>query len=329
MAFLDFDPAFALGADPADVAAAFTGPPSFDIGAIEQASNNPALAFQEPEGLVATIVEGARQGIFGQVVGGALTALSLVPLVNVVAAPLSVVQRAAGAVRAVSQRGPSRADAPSRLNPEDVGSTRGDVVANGIFSGITDFLGGVTGLAGALGTTIGAVQSVFNTGPNSGAVAAAPANATGVGFVGAEPAILRLPMPLPRLPAPIPRVPAPRRGGTLPPPIIGDIFPGGNGMNGNGAMEICRPATRRGTITQYLQAYGYNWRTAYRLIRLIGPEVASGVLQLDIGSTSFILAHPPRRRGAGISATDIRRTRSTLSKLNRLQKLCAPVRRRR
>lgn len=330
MTFFDlgFDPVGALGADPVDVASAFDTS-GFDFAAIEQFTKPPALSppTPAPRSTLQRLAEGTREGLVGSKATSVLTALALIPSpIAPVARVLGIVNRAAGAIRSLGEgRSVAAGEEQSAIVPiiatikENVGGTP----VPGIFGGITDFLGGATSAVTQVGGLLGAVGSLFGNGPNSGAIAAAPANATG--FV-AQPAIFRLPMP-----RTLPRLPAPRQNNPpgLPLPTLPSLpeLPPMSDMSGQDV--ICRPATRRGSITQFLRAAGYNWKTASRLVRLVGPEVMAAVTGLDLGSAAYILANPPRRRGAGISSTDIRRTRSTLTKLNRLNKLCAPVRRRR
>lgn len=330
MSFIDFDPVFTLGAAPADVAAALDAPSiNFDAGAIAMHSAEPSLHFKPPASVLETVAAGTVEGIAGKTGGALLTIGSVVfpPLAAVAGA-----NRLAGAVRSLSTRGPGTADHPSRQNPEDVRPpTQAEEIdtggvpkmASGIFDGLGSFISGATQTATQLGGLVTAVGSIFGGGPSAG-----PTNAAFVPTAG-------LPIPIPRGPFPVPR------GGGLPVPLP-PLGGGGSGVPGQptfpgtpnlpdipmdrrgrvvNQQEICRPASRRQIIALWLRHAGYTWKTYYRLIRLVGPEIAAATVGLDLNSTAFVLSHPPRRRGRGISAADLRRTRSTLGKVRRINRL--------
>ncbi len=74
--------------------------------------------------------------------------------------------------------------------------------------------------------------------------------------------------------------------------------------------------------------------TAKKIIRSArecGIELAAATFGLDVMSVCFLIAQPPTRRARGISAADLRRTRSTLRKVGNIQrdlsKLRSPIRR--
>jgi len=53
------------------------------------------------------------------------------------------------------------------------------------------------------------------------------------------------------------------------------------------------------------------------LVKILGPEAARQRLNLDEQSMVFLLASPPKRRGKGISASQIRNVRNTVNRMNR------------
>ncbi len=63
-----------------------------------------------------------------------------------------------------------------------------------------------------------------------------------------------------------------------------------------------------------------------------GIELAAATFGLSVIDVCFLLAQPPSRRSRGISAADMRRTRSTIRKVNTIQQslkaLSGPIRRR-
>ena len=332
MSFLDFDPVVALGVDPADVSPT----PDFDIGAIATAGSDPGLHFKPPAGLFSTAASAAREGSLGTAAQGALTLLSFIPSpVQPIFAIGSALSRVTAAARAISERGPGRADAPSRLNiPPAVAPTPEVDVA--LFDGLGGFLTGATTAVQQVGGLVSAVGNLFGRG---NVVSTGPANASSAAMV--QPAVFRLPVPrgggglpvprgVPRLPGqpglPIPGPPLGPPTGAPPP---GDLWPN---LRRDGVSEmgevVCRPASRRQMINEWLRQVGYTWKTTYRLIRLVGPEVAAGATGLDLGSISFVLAHPPRRRGRGISAADLRRTRSTIAKVKTINRMLGTTARR-
>ncbi len=71
-----------------------------------------------------------------------------------------------------------------------------------------------------------------------------------------------------------------------------------------------------------------------RSARQCGIELAAGTFGLNVLDVCFLIAQPPTRRSRGISAADLRRTRSTVRKVHNIEadfrEWCkTPVRRRR
>jgi hypothetical protein len=68
--------------------------------------------------------------------------------------------------------------------------------------------------------------------------------------------------------------------------------------------------------------WGTAARFALRLARIIGIDGAANALGIDSGTATrlvgWTLVKRRRRRGRGISAADLRRTRSTVRKINRM-----------
>ena len=106
--------------------------------------------------------------------------------------------------------------------------------------------------------------------------------------------------------------------------IVGDI------VGGNGA----RPMTRRQAILAQARANspGATAKKIVRSARECGIELAAATFGLNVLDVCFLIAQPPTRRSRGISAADMRRTRSTIRKVTTIQKqlkaLSGPARRR-
>ncbi len=179
--------------------------------------------------------------------------------------------------------------------------------------------GAVTGLAGLISDTIsstGAAPIVAVGGPGFPGAAPVPTTTVGApgGFglpgeagVGAVPAISTV------VGAVVRRVvgPAAVIGGVG--TIVGDIVGGGNGA---------RPMTRRQAILAQARANspGATAKKIVRSARECGIELAAATFGLNVLDVCFLIAQPPTRRSRGISAADMRRTRSTIRKVTTIQK---------
>ncbi len=93
--------------------------------------------------------------------------------------------------------------------------------------------------------------------------------------------------------------------------------------------------TRRQLILAQARAFspGATAKKIVRSARQCGIELSAATLGLDVLSVCFLIAQPATRRARGISAADLRRTRSTLRKVANIQHdlghLKSPIRRRR
>lgn len=129
--------------------------------------------------------------------------------------------------------------------------------------------------------------------------------------------------------------PAGRLAGTLirrvagPAAVVGAIgqFIGG-GDGGGGA-----PSRRQGILAQArANSPGATSKKIIRAAKDCGIELAAATFGLDILDVCFLLAQPVSRRSRGISAADMRRTRSTIRKVTTIQRqlkdLSGPLRRR-
>ncbi len=87
--------------------------------------------------------------------------------------------------------------------------------------------------------------------------------------------------------------------------------------------------TRRSFILATAKAAnpGATAKKILRSARECGIELAAATFGLNVLDVCFLIAQPPTRRSRGISAADIRRTRSTMRKINSLKNLCPPARR--
>ncbi len=106
--------------------------------------------------------------------------------------------------------------------------------------------------------------------------------------------------------------------------VLTDIFEGGGQT----------PMTRRQQILAVARASspGATAKKIVRSARECGIELAAATFGLNVLDVCFLIAQPPSRRSRGISAADMRRTRSTIRKVTTIQKqlkaLSGPGRRR-
>ncbi len=133
-------------------------------------------------------------------------------------------------------------------------------------------------------------------------------------------------------------------GGVVPPiirqlpRIIGAVGAGAAGQaivqGGSSMMLGPTPSPRTMTQKQFILATARAFQpgaTAKKIIRSArqcGIELAAATFGLDVLQVCFLISQPPTRRSRGISAADIRRTRSTMRKINSLKNMCPPARRR-
>lgn len=103
---------------------------------------------------------------------------------------------------------------------------------------------------------------------------------------------------------------------------------------GRAAGGGVRTVTRRQLILMTARAFSPG-ATAKKIIRSAkecGIELAASTFGLSVLDVCFLLAQPASRRSRGISAADMRRTRSTIRKVTTIQQslkaLSGPIRRR-
>ncbi len=107
--------------------------------------------------------------------------------------------------------------------------------------------------------------------------------------------------------------------------------PGTAVVTGQPGAGVPPTMTRRQFILAVARANnpGATAKKILRSARECGIELAAATFGLDVLDVCFLIAQPPTRRSRGISAADIRRTRSTMRKINGLKDMCPPARRRR
>ena len=90
----------------------------------------------------------------------------------------------------------------------------------------------------------------------------------------------------------------------------------------DGGQLVPRDATRRQQILAVarVNSPGATSKKIIRAAKECGLEVAAATFGLDVISVCFLLAQPPSRRSRGISAADMRRTRSTIRKVTTITK---------
>ncbi len=158
-----------------------------------------------------------------------------------------------------------------------------------------------------------------SVGPTSNPVFGDPVSAN---LGGAVPAIVRA---LPRI---LPAI----GGGAV--GSIGStmLIPGG--PTGGLLHQHRAPTTRRGFILAQARAFspGATAKKIIRSARECGIELSAATFGLSVLDVCFLIAQPATRRARGISAADLRRTRSTLRKVANIQHdlghLKSPIRRR-
>ena len=167
----------------------------------------------------------------------------------------------------------------------------------GIFSAIT---GAITGLitGGPAGAIIGGL---------SGLLGSSPAVATGI----SQP-------PKPSRGPVTQQLAGPIQTGGIPPGRTITVAPGSTMT----ALQVIQSATgRRIPAVRVLE-----------VARVCGIDSAAALLRVDPQVICQVVLERRRRRSRGISAADLRRTTSTIRKINtmsaRLSQLCGPVRRR-
>ncbi len=95
-----------------------------------------------------------------------------------------------------------------------------------------------------------------------------------------------------------------------------------------------RTVTRRQLILMTARAFspGATTKKIIKAAKDCGIELAAGTFGLSVLDVCFLLAQPATRRSRGISAADMRRTRSTIRKVTTIQQslkaLSGPIRRR-
>jgi len=180
---------------------------------------------------------------------------------------------------------------------------------------IGGFLGSIAPAIG--GALLGPVGSIIGRGISAGlggasigspvgtVSAASPDTGSGSSFGPTSVAIRGLPVPRLPTPTPTPRTPLP--------------FPIPRLFNGNGNGQ---PTTRLGEIlSRARQATGgaVSSRKIRDAVRGCGLDTAASMFGLSVEDVCFVFIQRRRRRG-GISATDLRRTRSTIRKINNMRK---------
>ncbi len=106
-------------------------------------------------------------------------------------------------------------------------------------------------------------------------------------------------------------------------------------------MPVAANGVRTMTRKQFILATaraanpGATSKKILRSARECGIELAAATFGLNVLDVCFLIAQPPTRRARGISAADLRRTRSTVRKVHNIEadfrEWCkpGPVRRRR
>ncbi len=118
------------------------------------------------------------------------------------------------------------------------------------------------------------------------------------------------------------------------PQIVGGAVGGAIAQQGSSMMLGPAPGPRTMTQKQFILATarafhpGATAKKIIRSARQCGIELAAATFGLDVLQVCFLISSPPTRRSRGISAADIRRTRSTMRKINSLKNMCPPARRR-
>jgi len=196
-----------------------------------------------------------------------------------------------------------------------------------IVSGLTSAFEAAAGLFGAGTTAVaaGASAPTFNPlSPGASIISSAAASpGTDVG-----PIIGQIPGTV--LPAIIAAAPVVARAAL---PVVQRIAGPAAGATVQTAGGV-RTVTRRQLILMQARAFspGATAKKIVKAARDCGIEIAAATFGLGVLDVCFLVAQPPTRRSRGISAADMRRTRSTIRKVTTIQKqlkaLGGPIRRR-
>ncbi len=201
----------------------------------------------------------------------------------------------------------------------------------GGISALPSIVAGVESLVGAVSSAFsggGRAESTFGSGEFGGAFP--PVNTTGFTSVGPEAGVQtagfgtaagRVITALPQI---IGRAPI----GPVLQPFLGDRV----------ALPPAPPAggqrvTRRQAILSQARFFspGATAKKIVRSAKQCGIELAAQTFGLNVLQVCFLIAQPPTRRARGISAADLRRTRSTIRKVSNIQadlkRLSGPIRR--
>lgn len=172
----------------------------------------------------------------------------------------------------------------------------------GLLSGVASVftgtpLGGAATIAGA---AIGGGSRGSSVGPLASSTALGRL-AIRSGFIGSGAPASQIPISL-RLPPPS------AAARTL--PFLEGFFGNGNGGGIGDILRRAREATGRSVTSRAIK----------EAARVCGMDTAAATFGISVEDVCFVVVHARRRRSRGISASDLRRTRSTIRKITTMQK---------
>ncbi len=199
----------------------------------------------------------------------------------------------------------------------------------GIVAAIPSIVAGVDSVFTAISSAFGgrgAAESTFGSGEFGGAFP--PVNTTGFTSVGPEVGIQQAGGLITALPRILQTGAGSAIGTAVAQQFLGDRVPLGPAPPAGGQR-----VTKRQAILSQARFFspGATAKKIVRSAKQCGIELAAATFGLTVLHVCFLIAQPPTRRARGISAADLRRTRSTIRKVGNIQRdlkrLSGPIRR--
>ncbi len=199
-------------------------------------------------------------------------------------------------------------------------------IAAGIPAAVEAVTGAFTAISGLFGGSGQPQESTFGSGEFGGAFP--PVNTAGFPSVGPEIGVAQAGGFVTALPRIIQTAAGSALGTAVASQFLGDRVPLGTAPPAGGKL----PTKRQAILSQArFFSPGATAKKIIRSARECGIELAAATFGLNVLQVCFLIAQPPTRRARGISAADLRRTRSTIRKVGNIQRdlkrLSGPIRR--
>ncbi len=198
----------------------------------------------------------------------------------------------------------------------------------GGLSALPSIVAGVDSVVTAFGAAFGgrAPESTFGSGEFGGAFP--PVSTSGFTSVGPEVGVQTAGGLVTALPRILQTATGSALGSAVVNQFLGDRVPLGPAPPAGGQR-----VTKRQAILSQARFFspGATAKKIVRSAKQCGIELAAATFGLTVLQVCFLIAQPPTRRARGISAADLRRTRSTIRKVGNIQRdlkrLSGPIRR--